>query len=78
MPATFDNDDEDEQWSEDSDDDDTIPCPHCKKAIYDGAEQCPFCGKYISEEDAPREAKPLWIVIGAIICLVLAAMWVFG
>jgi len=77
MPRTLDHDDDDDEWEDDTDDDgdDTIPCPHCKKEIYDGAEQCPYCGQYISEEDSPREAKPLWIVIGAILCLAVAVLW---
>jgi hypothetical protein len=50
MPRTL-NDDE---WEDDSDDDETIPCPYCKKDVYEGAEQCPYCGNYLSAEDAPR------------------------
>jgi uncharacterized protein (DUF983 family) len=74
MPRTIDDEDDD---FDDNDDDDTIPCPHCKKQIYDGAEQCPNCGYYISEEDAPREAKPVWIVIGGILCLAVMIMWLW-
>ena len=77
MPNIFDEDEE-EDWSPDEDEDETIPCPNCKKDIYDGAEQCPYCRQYISEEDVPREAKPIWIVIGTLVCLALAAMWVLG
>ena len=73
MPRTL----TDDEWEDDSDDDETIPCPHCKKDIYDGAEQCPYCGNYISEEDSPREAKPLWLVIGAVICLAVAVLWIW-
>ncbi|MCE9530236.1 MAG: zinc-ribbon domain-containing protein [Planctomycetes bacterium] len=77
MPRTL-QDNDDEEWEEDeSDENDTIPCPHCKRQIYDGAEQCPYCGHYISEEDAPRERKPLWIVVTAVICLAVAILWIW-
>ncbi len=75
MPRTFDDDEEDEDFD---DGDDTIPCPHCKKQIYDGAEQCPYCGNYISEEDSPREGKPVWIIIGGVLCLAVVIMWLWG
>ena len=77
MPRTYHEDDEDSDWEVDqvNDGDDTIPCPHCRKEIYDGAEQCPYCGQYISAEDSPLEARPLWIVIAAVLCLALAIFW---
>jgi hypothetical protein len=72
---------DDEDWEGDDfgggDDDETIPCPHCKKHIYEGAEQCPHCGMYVSEEDVPREAKPAWIIIGGVVCLVMVILWVW-
>lgn len=71
--------DEDEEWVPDDDDeDDTMPCPHCGEAIYDGAEQCPECGKYISEEDAPRRSWPAWVVLGFIAAFAVTLMWVFS
>ncbi len=89
MPRTFDDhddwqddsewtaDDAETEWQEDEEDDDTIPCPHCHQSIYEGAEQCPHCGKYISEEDAPSPAKPLWIIVGGLICLAIVLLWVW-
>lgn len=74
---SYDDDEEydDEDWGEDygdsdSDDDgnDTVPCPYCRRLIHEDSQRCPHCGHYISEEDAsPR--KPLWIVVGALLCL---------
>ena len=55
---------------------DTIACPHCQATIYEEAEQCPHCGQYISEEDSGR-SKPLWIIVGALLCLAVALSWVF-
>jgi hypothetical protein len=86
MPrATMDQWDDDEYEPEDDEyvpeekGDDTIPCPHCKQMIYDGAEQCPHCGQYISVEDAPSEPKPTWIIIGSLACLAVVIVWaLFG
>jgi hypothetical protein len=77
MPRTVDEDDEWDEGPDDDDEDDTIPCPYCKKEIYEGAEQCPHCGQYISEEDAPL-MKPAWIVVGGLICLAIVVYWVWG
>jgi len=66
---------------DDADDDaETIPCPHCRKPVYEGAERCPRCGRYLSEEDAPRRGRhPWWIVAGVIICLVIILLaWVLS
>ena len=69
-------DDDLEYVSDEGDDDPTTPCPHCKEPIHDEAEQCPNCGYYISEEDAPPARKPLWIVLGTILCLFAVYLWI--
>ena len=61
---------------DDDDDDETIPCPHCREPVYEDAERCPNCGKYLSREDAPRR-RPWWLVLGAFVCLGLMLQWVF-
>lgn len=75
----------DEDWEPDEDefhdtqDDGTDPCPYCGKPIYHGAERCPHCEKYISEEDAPPAAKPGWIGFTAVVCLIVVLVyWVLG
>lgn len=59
------------------DDDDTMPCPYCGKAIYDDAERCPYCEHYISREDEPSK-QPVWLIIGVLICLAIVALWILG
>ena len=47
MPVRHDHDDD---WEEDEsagdedggDDDYTVPCPYCKRPIYEDAERCPY------------------------------------
>lgn len=54
---------------DDSDSVDTVRCPYCRKPIYEQAEVCPHCDRYISREDAPPDRKPLWIVLTVLACL---------
>jgi uncharacterized paraquat-inducible protein A len=70
-------DDDDEEWDESPrDEDDTVPCPYCRREIYDDAEQCPYCGNYVSREDSPS-IQPKWVVVTAILCLIVALAWLF-
>jgi predicted nucleic acid-binding Zn ribbon protein len=62
----------------DPDEDATVPCPACGAEIYDDAERCPECGHYQTREEASRAKTPLWIIVGAIICLAIVALWIIG
>jgi hypothetical protein len=75
---------EDEDWDaddlncqerDDEDDEPTVPCPYCRREIFEDSFRCPHCGQYLSEEDAPAGRKPWWIVVGMLLCL--AALWVW-
>ncbi len=55
--------------------DNTIPCPNCKRAIYEESEFCPHCGKYITDEDAPPIKKSTWIIIGVVLAIAAVAVW---
>jgi len=55
-----------------------VPCPYCGDDVYEQAERCPHCGKYISEEDTPDHAAarfPSWLIVGVIACLVAVLIW---
>jgi predicted nucleic acid-binding Zn ribbon protein len=56
---------------------DTHPCPYCREPIYEDAVRCPHCGNYLSREDAPLR-RPVWMIVGALICLVIAVLWALG
>ena len=81
-PVTdYDNDDSDPdpEGPNESDvdkdmDDNTMPCPYCKRAIYEESEFCPHCGKYITAEDAPM-TKPIWLVVAVIACVIGVLLW---
>jgi hypothetical protein len=68
--------DEGEWQPEPEDEDETVPCPHCQAPVYEGAEQCPACGLYLSEEDAPPSRKSWWIVLGAVLGMLVVYLWV--
>jgi uncharacterized paraquat-inducible protein A len=53
----------------------TVECPHCRKSLYEQAEVCPHCGKYISTEDS-NNRKPLWLILGVVICLAIILLWI--
>ena len=65
----------DEPDDDDGGDDETVPCPHCLRPVYEDAVRCPHCGQYQSREDASRR-HPWWLVIGVLICLVLVSRWI--
>ncbi|WP_435010818.1 zinc-ribbon domain-containing protein [Tundrisphaera lichenicola] len=59
------------------DDDETVPCPHCREPVYEDAERCPHCGRYLSREDAPYR-KPWWVVAGVLACLAMVFWWILN
>ncbi len=67
---TDDYEDDPDESDMDGDDDDesdvaTIECPHCGAEVYEFAEKCPVCGRYVSREDAPRTSHPRWVIATA-------------
>lgn len=72
------DDDADDGYDADDDDAETVPCPHCLADVYEGAEQCPRCGAYLSEEDRPPRPRSNFVAILMVLALVAALIWVFG
>ncbi len=67
----FDDDLDDGDSAADSDDDQTVPCPFCRRAMWEDAEQCPHCGKYVGGEDTPAPRRPWWVIVTVIILIVI-------
>ena len=63
----------DDGWGDEEDD--TIPCPHCRQPIYEDSVRCPHCESYLSEEDVPAR-KPWWLILGVVVCLLIVYMWI--
>ena len=74
----FDDDDDLDTSDLDNVEETTLPCPACGEEIYDDAERCPQCGHYLTREDAPRSKPPVWIIVGAIVCIVIVVLWVIS
>ena len=73
MPRVIDDD----VWEGGFDDEmPTVPCPYCKREIFEDTPRCPFCEQYISREDAgATSTKPWWIIIGVGLCLYAVYKW---
>jgi predicted amidophosphoribosyltransferase len=65
----------DDDWDPD-DEQPTVTCPYCKRAVPEDAAYCPYCENFISHEDAPASRKPWWIVIGTLACLYIVYRWI--
>ncbi|HVX10117.1 MAG TPA: hypothetical protein VHC22_02840 [Pirellulales bacterium] len=51
---------EDPEEDSANDDDDLVRCPSCRKEIYEDAEQCPYCGDYVTRSTSPLAGRPFW------------------
>ena len=79
MPRFADDEDDwddvdEEDWGDE--DEPLVPCPWCRREIPEDAPRCPYCEHYISREDAPPAPKPWWILIGALLALLGALVWI--
>lgn len=74
--------DDEASWDDDLDedpaDDNTVPCPHCRRQIHEDAERCPYCERYLSDEDTVTFQKPWWVVVGALVCLYIMYRSIVG
>jgi len=76
-------DDDTDLEDDDDEEEPTVPCPYCRRQIYEDAQRCPYCENYISAEDAPTQGsvasqKPLWFVVGMLLCLFIVILWIIG
>lgn len=71
-------DDEEADFAENFDDQPTVPCPYCRREILEDSPRCAYCERYISEEDHAPPHKPVWVIITAVVCLLIAVWWVFN
>lgn len=76
------DEDRDLPLESDMDDDDVDapvdPCPYCQNPVYEDAEWCHHCGRYLSEEDAPERPIPAWVILGAAAVMIIVAFWMLG
>ncbi len=64
-------------WDEDSVE--TVICPECGTDVYEEADRCPVCGRYMTTETRFWSGKPIWwIALGLLGVMALAAALVLG
>ncbi len=66
----IDREDPDPSDMDDSDESDTIECPYCGKSVFEQAEWCHHCGKYLSEEDRANR-MPSILMVGVVLGIIL-------
>lgn len=71
-------DDIENDSGEDSGDESTLPCPSCRREILEDSPRCPYCGRYLTEEDHAGPGKPVWVIATALVCLAMAVWWVLA
>ena len=54
---------------------DEVPCPHCRNLIYEEANQCPHCGKWVVRANFSRSA--VWGVLAVLVILAFLLSFVF-
>ena len=78
------DDGEADDWDENgdaldgADEEPTVPCPYCRRAIPEDTPRCPYCEHYVSQEDAPPARKPWWLIVGTLGCLYVVYRWIAG
>ena len=48
-----------------------VPCPYCGREILEDSPQCPYCGCFLSREDAPPKREWWWITALVLLILLL-------
>lgn len=52
-------------------------CPHCREEIYEGAEQCPYCGQYITDAERTFQSRTWVYWLGIALALTISILWGF-
>lgn len=75
MPSRRDDFDADDDFEDDfeeegdsavdDDEEPTVPCPFCRREVWEDAPRCPHCGNQLGGADVPSPGRPWWVVITA-------------
>lgn len=49
-----------EEYPDDPDESEVIPCPNCRAEIHEDSVRCPICGDYITATNGVWTNKPAW------------------
>ena len=64
-----------DEADDEGDDESTVPCPFCRREMFEDSPQCPSCGEYVSAADFARNGRPRWVLVTAAVCLAMAVLW---
>jgi hypothetical protein len=53
---------------------DALPCPFCRKLVYERADICPHCGNFISFDAESAYPRKLWFIVGVVLALGVVIM----
>jgi predicted nucleic acid-binding Zn ribbon protein len=68
--------DESDMDEDDEDGPALVECPYCGAEVLEDVAQCPRCGNFMSEEDAPRR-RPVWVLMVAVVLIIaIVVTWV--
>jgi len=70
-----------EEAPDDAADDDlteTTPCPSCGADVYEDAEQCPYCGTYLTSQTSPWAGRSVWWIVLAVLGLLATILALSG
>ncbi len=76
MSRDDDWDDEDYDDLPDGAESEVRACPYCGEDVYEDAERCPHCDRYLSKETSGASPKPWWVIVGVIVCLYIVYRWI--
>jgi len=56
---------------------DTEPCPACGREIAEMAEQCPYCGQWVTLPAPASSRRTIGFIAVVILLIVLLLVWLF-
>jgi len=67
----------DEDVSDADDESDTVRCAECGADVYEDADRCPRCGRYLTPDVHPWSGRPLWWILLGLLGTV-AVIWLLA
>ncbi len=78
-PDDVDDQDDEVDFIDDDESSETVICPECGADVYEDADQCPVCGRFLIPDTHIWSGKPIWwIALGVLGIIALTAVLVLG
>jgi len=56
----------------------TVPCPHCRREIYEDAVRCPYCENYVVWHHSPWANRRWWWILLGLLGIAAAVLVLMG